>query len=180
MPRLSDAALADLGHVLKTHGGAEPLQLWARTAEIDGIMLGSWCMGSIFWEKSLGVPETARLSDAFVVELSDIRLVQGGAPGSGGGPLIPLREPFFATVFDGQPDDTHYWVHFLRTGLKSGTFTLQVSLSPGVTWHRTWPELFGRVLDFRPRAQAIHKQDGVVANAAPTEVVAHQPVFLGR
>jgi hypothetical protein len=92
---------------------------WRLTQEAAAKALADYVVGEIFWSKSIGRPNTSKLSAAFVIDSwRTTKIINGGI----GGALHAedINVPHVLTWWDGKDDGEHWRVNFLIPNVPFG------------------------------------------------------------
>ncbi|MDQ3010440.1 MAG: hypothetical protein M3X11_07025, partial [Acidobacteriota bacterium] len=120
MPDFDDLARESVGTLFSDVVSAARFKKW-RVAIVAGVAdtLSQYAFGEIFWKKSLGRPNTTKLSEAVTVEAwRDEKLLVGDVGGAAHWKTI--RMPYYPSWWDGK-DDGRYWrVFYMVPNLQVG------------------------------------------------------------
>jgi len=123
----------------------EMVDAWALGAvELEGFLQGK-ILGSIRWVKELGVPDSPRLLEGFIVQHEafdpEIDLPGAGSAAAADGAVAkhkPWKPSDVPATWDGPDDDTYHHVGFLcNRGKLEDRIT--VTLAPQIAWHGGLP-----------------------------------------
>ena len=108
MPDLHEVALESVRTLFSEVLSPNRFKKWrARVAPDAAALLSQYAFGEIFWKKSLGRPNTTKLSEAVTVEAWQDEEALVGDIG-GGAHWVTFRNPRFPSWWDGK-DDGRYW-----------------------------------------------------------------------
>jgi hypothetical protein len=145
MPDFDTLARESVGTLFSDVVSADRFRKW-RVGVVEGVAntLSQYAFGEIFWKKSLGRPNTTKLSEAVTVEAWRDEMVLVGDIG-GAAHWQPIHVPYHPSWWDGK-DDGEYWrvsymVPNLTVGLSAdglaehSTYTYIVpQLKRGIPW----------------------------------------------
>lgn len=132
MPDFDDLARKAVGTLFSDVVSADRFKKW-RVGVVPGVadMLSQYAYGEIFWKKSLGRPNTSKLSEAATVDAwRDEKVLVGDIGGAARWKTI--RVPYFPSWWDGK-DDGKYW----RVSYMVPNMTVGLSVD-GLTEHSTY------------------------------------------
>lgn len=114
----------------------------AQNDEVKGLFpCTAW--GQIVWQRSVGLPQTPRVKDAFLLihryEFLDWVIGPDGVPIAIGGWVDAGFPP---KVWDGPNDEAHYRVSFMLHGISPFRNGFGIGLKPGVQWQPAAPPWF--------------------------------------
>jgi hypothetical protein len=119
MPDIYDLARESVGTLFSDVVSADRFKKW-RAGVKEGVAdkLSQYAFGEIFWKKSLGHPNTLKLSEAVTVEAWHIEEKNVGSPDA---PIWkPVSRLYYPSWWDGK-DDGEYWrVSYMVPNLKVG------------------------------------------------------------
>ena len=132
MPDFDDLARKAVGTLFSDVVSADRFKKW-RVGLVPGVAdtLSQYAYGEIFWKKSLGRPNTTKLSETVTVEAwRDEKLLVGDIGGAAH--WITIRVPYYPSWWDGK-DDGKYW----RVSYMVPNLTVGLSVD-GLTEHSTY------------------------------------------
>ena len=120
MPDFHELALESVSTLFSEVLSPNRFKKWrARVVPDVAALLSQYAFGEIFWKKSLGRPNTTKLSEAVTVEAWEVEERLVGSPG-GAARWETLRRPYFPSWWDGK-DDGRYWrVSYMVPNLSEG------------------------------------------------------------
>ena len=120
MPDFDALAIESVGTLFSDVVSADRFTKW-RVGIVAGVAetLSQYAFGEIFWKKSLGRPDTTKLSEAVTVEAwRDEKVLIGDIGGAAQWKTI--RSPYYPSWWDGK-DDGEYWrVSYMVPNLTEG------------------------------------------------------------
>ena len=117
MPNKFDQARESVSALFSDIISAERFKIWR--AKSPTLVLKSYVLGEIFWRKSLGRPDTQKLSDAFTVEAWHEQFELYGLSGSLP-EWQPMTVPNYPSWWDGKEDSEYWRVAYLVPDVPSG------------------------------------------------------------
>jgi hypothetical protein len=120
MPDLYDLARESVATLFSDVVSADRFKKW-RAGVKEGVAdkLSQYAFGEIFWKKSLGHPNTMKLSEAVTVEAWSIEEKNVGPP-DGAQIWKPFRSPHYPSWWDGKYNGEYWRVSYMVPNLTVG------------------------------------------------------------
>ena len=116
-----DRAKAAAEKLFKGPISAGRFREWVRN-DSAGLGFKTYAFGEIFWDKAIGRPQTASLSEGFTIEAwHDEKFLAGQIGGAAA--WTTVRAPHYPSWWDGHDDDKFWRVSFMVPDLHDGRVT---------------------------------------------------------